>query len=230
MSKVKLSIADQIEDMKSKGISFTYCTEEDAQRFLQYNTYYFKLKAYENNYSNDNKEHKYRDLDFEYLKELSKIDMSLRKMILDMCLDIEHILKTRLIYDSTINSDTDGFDIVRDFLNENYSVEKSIIDKAKGKSVCASLAAHYWDSEEESLKPMPVWVIVELISFGDFIKLYTFYYQRYHRFPDYSRYLGAINFLRNASAHSNCLIHSLKKQRDFSKTQQVMLTLSRAKK
>ena len=230
MDKVKLSISDQIADLKKKGITFTICNETDARKFLQYNTYYFKLKAYEKNYSNDNKEHIYRDLDFEYLKELSKIDMYLRKMILDMCLDLEHILKTRLIYDCTINPDSDGFDIVTQFLDSYYSTEKSIKDKANGKSACSALAAKYYDLENDCLKPMPLWIIVELISFGEFVNLYTLYYQTFHRYPDYSRYLGAIKYLRNASAHSNCLINSLKKQAGFYKTQPVMLTLSRASK
>lgn len=226
MAKIKLTIDNQIEDMKSKGISFNLCSEADAKKFLINNTYYFKIKAYEKNYSNDNRDHVYRDLDFEYLKELSKIDMYLRKMILDMCLDIEHILKTRLVSDCTINPATDGFDFVQEFLNDNYTIEKSILDKAKGKSACSQLAAKYVDNG--TLKPIPIWIIVELLSFGDFIKLYTFYYEKYDRFPDYSRYLGSIKYLRNASAHSNCLIHSLKKQPGFSKTKQVMHALSRA--
>ena len=229
MVKTKLSIDEQIADMKSKGIRFELCSEADAKKFLSNNTYYFKLKAYEKNYSNDNKEHVYKDLDFEHIKELSKIDMYLRKLILDMCLDIEHILKTRLIYDCTINPDTDGYDIVMSFLAHNYLVEKSIKDKAKGNSACSDLASKYVD-DKDNLLPIPIWTIVELLSFGDFISLYTFYYQTYNgRFSNYSRYLGSIRYLRNASAHSNCLIHSLKKQSGFSKTQQVMLTLSRVK-
>ena len=186
------------------------------------------MKAYAGVYSNDNKKQVFRNLDFEHLKELSKIDMYLRKMILDMCLDVEHILKTRLVYDTTINPQTDGYDFVQSFLDQNYIIKKSIFDKARGKSACSALAAHYYDQEKECLKPMPVWVLVELLSFGDFIDLYTFYFQSFHRYPDYSRYLGAVRFWRNASAHSNCLLRSLKKQPTFAKTQQVMLTLSRA--
>lgn len=230
MPKEKLSIDQQISDMKAKGISFVLCNENNAKKFLQYNTYYFKLKAYEKSYSNDNREHLYKNLDFEHIKELSKIDMYLRKMILDMCLELEHVLKTRLIYDCTMNSETDGFDIVRQFLDNNYLIEKSILDRAKVRSACSHLALNYIDAASECLKPMPLWIIVELLPFGSFIELYTFYYQTYSkRIGDYSRYLGSIKYLRNACAHSNCLIHSLKKVEGFSKTQQIMLTLSRAK-
>ena len=227
--KVKLTINEQIEDMDSKGILFNLCSKEKAKQFLKNNTYYFKLKVFERNYNNNNKENKYKNLDFEYLKELSKIDMYLRKIIIDMCLDIEHILKTRLINDCTENNKTDGYDFVTEFLDNNYSIQKSIIDKSKRNSICSALAANYYDSEKEALKPIPLWTIVELLSFGEFINLYVFYYQKYHRYPDYSRYLGAIKFLRNASAHSNCIIHSLNKQENFSKTLEIMQTLSKAK-
>lgn len=227
--KIKLSIDNQILDLKNKGIQFSIYSENKAKRFLKDNTYYFKLKSYAKNYSNDNKEHQYKNLDFGHLVELSKIDAHLRKLILEMCLDIEHILKARLIYDSTINDKTNGFDIVTEFLDCNFSVVLSLKTIAKGKSASASLASKYYDSENDKLKPIPLWVIVELLAFGDFLNLYTFYYQKYKRYPDYSSYLGSVKYLRNACAHNNCLIYSLKKVKTFSKTTGVMNALSKAK-
>ena len=227
--KVKLSIEGQIEDLKEKGVKFNLCTEDDAIKFLKNNTYYFKLKSYAKNYNNNNREHKYRDLDFAYLMELSKIDMHLRKLVLEMCLDIEHMLKTRLVHHCTVNESTDGFDVISKFLDNNYLVKNSIIQKAKVNSISSPLALKYFDKEHDDLKPIPLWVVVELISFGAFIDLYQFYYQEYHQWPEYSRYLGAIRYLRNASAHSNCVIYSLKKQEGFSKTGEIMNALSKAK-
>lgn len=229
MEKRKLSIDEQIQDMQIKGIKFHICSELEAKQYLRHNTYYFKLKVYEKNYSNDNKEHQYRDLDFAYLRELSKLDMHIRKMVLDMCLDIEHVLKTRLVYDCTINPDTDGFDFVNYYLDEDYSRQKKILDRAKGNTASSLLAANYV-REDGTLKPIPVWVIVELLSFGDFVNLYTYYHQKFSRYPDYSRYMGSIKYLRNASAHNNCLIGFLKKNQGFSKTLHVMQTLSRARR
>ena len=45
----------------------------------------------------------YKKLDFGYLKELSTIDMYLRYIVMDMCLDIEHVIKVRLIKNITNN-------------------------------------------------------------------------------------------------------------------------------
>lgn len=39
MDKKKLSIDEQITDMKEKGITFSLCSEADARKFLQNNTY-----------------------------------------------------------------------------------------------------------------------------------------------------------------------------------------------
>lgn len=48
------------------------------------------------------------------------------------------------------------------------------------------------------------------MSFGDFINLYTLYYQKYPNLNDMSKYLWPVRNLRNAAAHNNCLINSLK--------------------
>ena len=48
--KKKLTIDEQIEDLKKKGVTFEIMCEEDAKKFLRYNNYYFKLKSYAKNY------------------------------------------------------------------------------------------------------------------------------------------------------------------------------------
>ena len=99
MNRKKLTITEQISDMRQKGITFNYTSEQDAARFLKYNNYYFKLKSYGKNYDKYNsteKKGQYINLDFSYLQELSTLDMYLRKVIIAMALDIEHALKTTI--------------------------------------------------------------------------------------------------------------------------------------
>ena len=78
----KLTVKEQVEHMKSKGIQFNIITEEDAESYLNGNTYYFKLKAYVN-------------LEFAYLKELAILDMHLRHFILKTSVDLEHTIKVK---------------------------------------------------------------------------------------------------------------------------------------
>ena len=44
MKRKKLTVAEQIADMRQKGITFHYIEEHEAARFLKYNNYYFPCK------------------------------------------------------------------------------------------------------------------------------------------------------------------------------------------
>ncbi len=97
----QLLTTDQlIAHMKGKGITFNIISESDAKSFLTENNYYLKLASYRTNYAkytSGSKTGQYINLDFAYLKELSTIDMHLRYLIIQMCLDIEHYLKVSLL-------------------------------------------------------------------------------------------------------------------------------------
>ena len=43
--KRKLSVSEQIENLKAKGVTFEYMDEDAAMRFLRNNSYYFKWKT-----------------------------------------------------------------------------------------------------------------------------------------------------------------------------------------
>ena len=226
MGKQKLTIDEQIHDLKEKGVMFSIMSEENAKKFLRYNNYYFKIKAYARNYPINPKNGKYVNLEFEYLVELSKIDTYLRKMILNMCLDVEHILKTRLLYDVSINPKEDGYQIASKFLRFNESAHQEIQRMASSYCFTSDLADKHIVDETYS-----IWNLVELLSFGKFIDLYKLYYQEYQS-PNYGDYLESIKFLQNAAAHNNCLLSSMGKpkgKKKFHKTKQLANALANAK-
>lgn len=192
-----------ISHMKTKGIKFDIVQEEEAKEFLQNNNYYMKLASYRANYDKRKSNHTYINLDFAYLKELSTIDMHLRYLILQMCLDIEHALKIRLLKDIEDNSEEDGYDIIRRFITK-YERCCQNIQKHKSSEYCRELIEKYYPY-------FPAWVFVELISFGDMVKLYEYYISRYPGRLKDSELLYSIRDLRNATAHSNCLINKLQK-------------------
>ena len=192
-----------ISHMKAKGIKFDIVREEDAKIFLQNNNYYMKLASYRANYDKRKGNGEYINLDFAYLQELSTIDMHFRYLILQMCLDVEHALKTRLLKDIENNSEEDGYDIIRRFITK-YERSCQNIQKHKSSEYCRELIEKYYPY-------FPAWVFVELISFGDMVKLYEYYAEKYPGHLKDSELLYSIRDLRNASAHSNCLINKLKK-------------------
>lgn len=204
----KLSVDGQINHMKKKGIKFNVFNEEKAKSYLENNTYYFKLKAYEklfDKYSSPEKKNTYVNLEFAYLCDLATIDSYLRKEIINISLDIEHYLKVLLLRNFN-ESDEDGYEIVQDFLNTNpeyYS--KQINDKMEGKA-CSNLVKKHSAN-------WAIWNIVEVLSFGDFAELYRFFYKRNEQFKksyNLSFLINPVRKLRNAAAHNNCLLQTLR--------------------
>lgn len=187
------------------GIKFNIVSVEEARFFLEYNNYYFKVKSYAKNYNKYTQEEnygKYINLEFAYLQELSTLDMYLRRIILKMTLDIEHYLKTQLVRDSAENSKENGYDIV-ELLYEKYPYIKENLNKKDRNSASSDLLTKYKDN-------FAIWNIVEVLSFGDFTKLYKLYYNQYETKGSMEDYLWSVRFLRNAAAHNNCLLNSMR--------------------
>lgn len=210
--KLLLSTDELIEHMKNKGITFNIMSEDDAKDFLQNNNYYMKLASYRTNYPKyltGAKTGQYINLDFAYLKELSTIDMHLRYLIIKMCLDIEHALKVSLITRVENNPQEDGYELIRKFIGYTNSKgqmqNEYILRKIRGhksSDYCKDLIEKYY-------LYFPVWVFVELISFGDLTYLIAFYDELYSDQIVNNKFMNTVRDMRNAAAHSNCLINKL---------------------
>ena len=212
--KQLLSIEELIQHMKNRGITFNEISENDAKQFLQNNNYYMKLAAYRANYDKSEtakRQGQYKKLDFGYLKELSTIDMYLRYIVMDMCLDIEHVIKVRLIKNITNNPSEDGYDIVRKFIaqDDNLRILKNIRSHKSGE-YCKDLIEKYYPY-------FPVWVFVELISFGDLLYFCSFYEKIYGVQIINNKLMNTVRDVRNAAAHSNCLLNKMTEKIDSTK-------------
>ncbi len=209
--------------MDEKGITYEIDGKERTKDFIENHNNYFRTAAYRKNYIKYNEgEHKgqYIRLDFAYLKELSTIDMHLRFLILKMCLDIEHDLKVSLLTDITNNDAEDGYEIVKRFLNENTWVLEDIYYKRHSTYVGDLISKNFNFAINEETNKLdcdsteincPIWAFLKLISFGDFTKLYTSYYELYPKGKPLTNVINSVKSLRNACAHNNCLINDLKR-------------------
>lgn len=155
------------------------------------------------------------------------MDMYLRKSIISMALDIEHTLKTQLLYDLSQNEADDGYHIAKLYLTADYRRLKSLHDKV-GTSAASDLIQKKLNDDDN----YALWEIVEILSFGEFIDLYQLYYSTYHsNRNNFSSYLWSIKFLRNAAAHNNCLLNSLKAPYHVTihKTKEIQFEISKIK-
>ncbi len=226
-NKPKMDSHLLIEKMKEKGIRFDEMSESQAYKHIKDINNYLRTASYRKNYpkgQKGNMEGKYIDLDFYCLVELSKIDMYLRNHLFKMCIDVEHALKIKLISTIEDNPLEDGYNIVDMF----FSKHKGILNKVEQKAdtiFTGDLIDKYFtlcyvfDSADRNDFRIritdchcPVWVLVELLGFGDTIKLITFYNETY---PQYrasippKNVLQPISSLRNACAHNNCILNNM---------------------
>ena len=81
----------------------------------------------------------------------------------------------------------------------------SRIKQHDGSLYCKDIIQAYNDQ-------YPVWVLVEVISFGDFTHLCALYEELYDEVIVNNKYLNSVRDIRNAAAHSNCLINKLKEK------------------
>ena len=216
MSTIKelLTVDQLIDHMKYRGIKFKEISEEEAKIFLNSNNYYMKLASYRANYvkcQSGEREGQYQNLDFAYLKELSTLDMYLRYMIMEMALDIEHAIKVKIIRDVADNPEEDGYNIMKKFLekNNNINILKKIKSHKSGE-YCKDLIEKYYPY-------FPVWVFVELISFGDLLYFTSFYENEYNIKIINNTFMNIVRDLRNASAHSNCILNKMTERIDSTK-------------
>lgn len=115
------------------------------------------------------------------------MDKHLRNLITKMCIDIEHDLKVLLLENLENDAGEDGYVIVDNFLSNNpYIVGK--IETASASPFTGNLINKYFTVQraynvqkrrmENKITAFdcPAWVVMELLSFGDFIYFYEYYY------------------------------------------------------
>ena len=173
-----------------KGITFKYVTEEKAETYLTDINNYLRTVAYRQNYSKYTRgvnTGKYINLDFAYLQEMSTVDMHFRFLINRMCLDIEQALKVKLVKDVSNTGD----------LIQKYFDVQRVYNSSKGR----------YEHIIQGYDDCPIWVLCEVLTFGEFLRLYDFYYGNIAAVS--GAILGLVRCLRNGSVHNNCLLANL---------------------
>ena len=210
-TKKKLKSAEQlIVHMKSKGIKFNIVSEKEAINYLENNNNYFKLAAFRKNYPKHPAgefEGQYIDLEFAYLKDLAIIDMTLRYTVVHLALDIEHHAKLQLMREAEAHNE-DGYAIIKDYFesldDDKRSRAESEIERNVNSIYCGAIIDKYKEA-------YPIWAFIEIVPFGQLLSFYRFCADRYKdkKMQNTWYQLMACKEIRNASAHSNCVLNDL---------------------
>lgn len=222
--KPKLSYQEQIEHLKAKGVLFNNISEQDALQYLKENNNFFKLSSYRKNFAKDISGQHYLHLDFSMLIDLAVIDMYLRFLVLKLSLNIEHFAKVNLMRKITTDSEEDGYSIVEDYFNTLSDRESSYIKMELERNAKSPYCKQAYQKYKQRL---PVWVFIEIISFGSFLSFYKFCAERFRsRAGAHDKKLRkmcndmtndfylmlSVKRIRNAAAHNNCIINDLRTQ------------------
>lgn len=214
--KPMLSIAQQIDHMKSKGITFTLCSEGEAASYLADRTYFFKLYAYRSLFERrvgGGRDGQYVGLDFGHLKLLSSLDRSLRYALLPMALDVEHFSRVKLINEVVERDDEDGYSVISDYFSSlNHADRRRRMGEINGflKDVYSGDLAQKYTLPDA----MPLWVYLEMASFGTFVDLWLFCANRWgvRSMVDGHYQLRQTKLIRNACAHSSNVINGFARE------------------
>ncbi len=222
IDKPKLSPQKLVEKMlNDKGITFKYIDENDAADFFSDHNNYLRTACYRivyPKYQAGKDKNKYIDLDFAYLKELSIIDMHYRFLVKKMCSDIEHGLCMMLLKQVDNDPTTDGYDIVKQFL-DNHSYVISNLERSISSPHTGDLIKKYFtissttnaqgkkQSKITAYDDCPAWVLTECLTFGDLLEFISFYYSsRNLALPASWGTFNLVRNLRNGASHESCLL------------------------
>ena len=144
--------------------------------------------------------------------------MHLKFLILKMILNLEHSLKVNLLKDIEVKG-IDDVKLTHDFLSylgtnkgkTGYNIQNELSRRRK-KGYAGKLL------KKVEHPNYPIWIFIEVISFGTLVKLIKYYTNKYKdgdtNFANCD-ILFRVRDIRNASAHSNCLIHDLTEKRAY---------------
>ncbi len=217
-TKPFLTVPQQIEHLKSKGISFEIMDEQAATKYLSSNNNFFRVRSYRKNYPISNEganAGKYVGLDFAMLCELGTIDMHLRYTLIQIALNAEHFLKVKLLRKFEEYGE-DGYSIISDYFDylktedeiketKYYKKLEDELSRNQDNPYCGGIIYACCDGYS-------TWAFVEVISLGTLLSFYRFCASKYNDkdMKNDFHLMTSVKKLRNACAHNNCILNDLR--------------------
>lgn len=187
--KPMLKVSEMIAHLKEKNVKFKECSEEEAIRYLRENNNYFNVTSYKSNFTKyqcGELKDQYIDLDFAYLQDLASIDYQTRLILFKMTINIEHYLKMRILNSVEKIDVEDGYKIVNLYLDNDYNDEQfpkrlhDNIMRRKSSIYLKNIFLKYNIQEDSKIENVPIWEFLELLTFGELVRFFSFFTKYYH--------------------------------------------------
>ena len=216
--KALLSPEDQIEHMKSQGITFGLVDEAAARKYLLEDNNYFRVRSFRRGFKRieeGDQRGRFTNLDFGMLVDLAEIDDLFRMQMLRLTLDVEQGARLALLEEAQ-DHENNPYDVVNDFLTSTDGAKtKASLRKKAEKLKDGTLTDPYvkglMERYSSDRKGYPLWAFLELISFGSLCWFYSYVSRRYDdpRMTQEFYALTVVRLLRNACAHGNCILNDV---------------------
>ncbi|MDN4468886.1 Abi family protein [Gordonibacter sp. RACS_AR68] len=215
--KPMLTPEEQVTLLKAKGVTFERCTEAEAIAALTERDSFLHIASYRKlfqKHQDGEKEGQYVRLDFADLLNLDALDARLRSAFQSVAYDIERVAKARLIERISLDDSEDGYAIVAEFMasqQKRYrnSIESNLKVRMVEDAYTGALIARY-------AADMPVWVFLEVVSFGALLAFYLFCAERWNdeemRQEHYA--MKGVKAVRNCCSHGACVVNGFDSEHD----------------
>lgn len=219
--KPMLTPDEQVAFLKEKGVAFERCGENTAIGILSNRGTFLHVASFRKlfqRYQGGSGDGLYVGLDFADLIYLDGLDGEVRHVFLMASQDIERLAKTKLITRMTDEGNEDGYGIVADFMASQQKRYRNAIEsnlanrmnaEVEGDEYTGDLIRRYSDA-------MPVWVFMEVVTFGTLLSFYLFCAERWQdaEMREEHYMLKGVKTARNCCSHGSCIVNGLDKARE----------------
>lgn len=212
-TKKSLTPSKQISLLKERGITFT--DYEQALHYLTYHNYYF-ISGYIYYFEKKSaiRTHELeRKVDFSDIIELVNFDQSLRNLCFQAIQTIEIAVRTSIARNLSLQFGPFCLENENIYFDASFSNNlMKIIDDLLKKHKSEAFITHFTNTYIE--KKPPVWITIELLTFGNISKIYSNLIRKQQKniARDFKvdhtilvSWLKALTELRNTCAHHNRL-------------------------
>lgn len=206
---------DYILEMKSKNITFDKMDESQAMEIMRNRYSFYQLFSYTclfETYHSTERQGQYLHLDFSQLVYLAEIDSRLGQVLMNMCMELEDVLKARLSYD--VNRVCDANRLVREYCDVNKEYLQSTYTSE-------NMDCFRYQEQGFELADVTFVTFLNTVQFGTLERLIHFFYQRYAEelycvgYVPCEAYLSSTRRIRNIVAHNNSILNKLNDRTDY---------------